>query len=130
MRVTLVGSGNEPSVFWRIVDRLKELAELRKGWDSYNAEPLNPRAVRRTLQLLPALSPFDPGDPTVVPTFNGGVQLEWHDKTGDVEISIPPSGPIEYLVSDAQVGNDYEWQGSLDFAMLGVAFDKMNGRLL
>ena len=37
--------------------------------------------------------------PSVVPTWNGGVQVEWHRNGVDLEIEVSPAGDAEYFFS-------------------------------
>jgi hypothetical protein len=127
-RVTaqLTGSGSEPTSLWHVLGLLHRLVGLSPGWDSYGARPLDPSAVRRTLNLLPLLLPDDAPEPSVVPTPDGGVQLEWHRRGIDLEVKVPPTGPISYLIADAGTGEEREWEGGLERDTIGAAFARMS----
>ena len=92
----------------------RRLAGLRPGWDSYGACALSPVAVQRAIVLMRADLPI----PAVVPTRAGGIQMEWHRHGIDVEINVPPTGDIEYLVVDPERGVVLESTGSTDQATL------------
>ena len=92
----------------------RRLAGLRTGWDSYGAHALSPVAVQRAIVLMRADLPV----PAVVPTRAGGIQMEWHRHGIDVEINVPPTGDIEYLVVDPERGVVLESTGSTDQATL------------
>ena len=123
--VDVSGSGEEPTSFWYVMDAFKRLAQLTSSWDSYGAKPLNASAVRRSFSLLPALLPEGAPEPTVVPTRDGGVQFEWHRSGVDLEIKVPPSGPIAYFFADATVGEEREWEGLFDRAAIRQAFERI-----
>jgi hypothetical protein len=85
------------------------LAGLRAGWDSYGAAALSPIAVQRVVNsFIEILVRDDVPIAAVVPTRVGGIQLEWHRRGMDVEIAVPPTGEIEYLVVDPGAGIDIE----------------------
>ncbi len=71
--------------------QVAHLATLQQGWDSYGAGPLSPAA-------LAVADAF-----WVVPTADGGVQLEMHAGGMEIEISVNPAGQV-YDVSVAPAG--------------------------
>lgn len=125
LRITLVGSGAEPSSFWSVIATLKRLTRLTPNWDSYGAEPLRAIAVRRGLELLIPFLRDDIPEPTVVPTREGGLQFEWHRQGVDVEVVIPPAGPPSYFIADAMSGTETEDEG-IDRAAISAAFERMS----
>jgi len=56
--------------------------------------------------------------PALVPTFAGGIQLEWHTKGADVEIEIGPGGSVAGDVEDLSAGTKWSFEGSPSAAML------------
>lgn len=123
--VNLTGSGYEPTSFWRVLDAFSRLSQLRSGWDSYGAQPLDPRAVRRCITLLSSLLRDEAPDPAVVPTRDGGIQIEWHHRGIDLEVNVPPVGQISYLFADAETDEEHEWEGSGDRQRINDAFTRM-----
>jgi hypothetical protein len=69
------------------------LADLKQGWDSYNAPAIRSDALVFALKLLQNI--MQPGTPIpqVVPSSIGGVQLEWHERGIDLELHV--TGPLE-----------------------------------
>src|SRR5262245_4920901 len=57
--------------------RLNQLGTLRSGWDSYSARPIAKFARDAALQLLQEISLPSTPCPSVVPTSDGSIQLEW-----------------------------------------------------
>ncbi len=49
-------------------EALDRLLELKKNWDSYDAEPISPDAVRAAELIF---------NPQIIPTVVGGVLVEW-----------------------------------------------------
>jgi hypothetical protein len=106
---------------------IRRLAQLRPDWDSYGAKPLSQIAVHRVLtKLLPILLRDDIPEVAIVPTRDGGLQFEWHRLGIDVEIRVPPEGPIEYLVVDPEAGIDEEIEGSVDNGLILSALQRMS----
>lgn len=78
----------EQAIVW---DRkLTELSRLEKGWDSYDAKPPTPEALRAARGFLDGL-----GLAWIVPCSDGGVQVEWHVNGVDVEVTFQPNGEQE-----------------------------------
>lgn len=125
LEIELVGSGREPTSLWRFLHSIKELAELPTGWDSYRAKPIAATAVRRAFPLLPAILPEMAPLPTVVPTANGGLQVEWHRNGIDMEITVPPVGPLTCFIADSNAGTEREWSGTLDMTAIVAALGRI-----
>jgi hypothetical protein len=123
VQITLLRSGEEPSVHWLVFGSLQKLAGLPTGWDSYGARPLNPRAVYRSVGLLTSIVPPGAPEPSVVPTRDGGVQFEWHRRGIDVEVRVPPVGEVSFIVADPN--EEHEGEGIPDRALLDDAFARM-----
>ncbi len=56
-------------------------------------------AVSQMLSLLTHALDSRVPPPTVVPTSEGGIQVEWHRNGIDLEIESPPSGQVEFFFS-------------------------------
>jgi hypothetical protein len=99
LHVTLEGNGSEPSALWRVLEGLKGVGSLHENWDSYAAPAISTSAIKRAVSHLHLFLQSDSRTPQVVPMRDGGVQFEWHGEGVDVEISVPPSAPISYLIA-------------------------------
>ena len=63
----------------------KDLRNLKANWDSYGAVPIDERAIQKAYEIWRLL----PGRAfQVVPTSDGGVQLEEHRDGFDIEITV------------------------------------------
>lgn len=84
--------------------RLDELATLKANWDSYQAEPMTPAALiaaRGYVSVMALISPVSAmPEPAIVPTNDGGIQLEWHQSGVDVEVYISPTGGVSGWTRD------------------------------
>jgi hypothetical protein len=86
------------------LERLDAFTTLVEDWDSYGAVPISAVAIddarelaaeiisKHALSIRPAGYSFD-----VVPTPDGGVQLEWNVADQHLEIAIGPHGTMTYL---------------------------------
>jgi hypothetical protein len=67
---------------------LASLRDLKDNWDSYGAKPPDERALKAVEAGL-----------SIVPTSDGGIQIELHIGGRDVEIAITPHGHIDSVLS-------------------------------
>lgn len=106
--------------------RLDRLANLGPAWDGAAAKAIAP-------SLIDAVRDFVTSDlidhteikPELVPTLDGGIQLEWHTSDVDLIIECEPSGSASYYYRDVE--SDKESEGSLLEAQrnLAAAFVKL-----
>jgi hypothetical protein len=101
----------QPTQYWpqRIMTRLVELLSLPAGWDTYDAPPIDQRAVARAGQLL--LRTMDEWSPLpdILPSSDGGVILEWYRPTVQLRIDVPPEGSPELYYQQG----DASWEGTV-----------------
>jgi hypothetical protein len=102
--------GQEPSWLYTILGTIQRLSGLPENWDSYGGRPLTFEAAFRALELLARYLPSNSVPPSVVPGSDGGVQLEWHRRAGDLEIALDQAGEIS--ASFASGASDTEWEMS------------------
>ena len=91
-----------------LVKQLVALLRLETGWDSYGAPTISPICAECALGFL-WQSRTGP-KPSVVPTANAGIQLEWHRGDVDVEIECFPSGHAQLYAEDrASAQTEERW---------------------
>lgn len=112
-KLTLETEGEEPEWLMPVFSALSELLALSPSWDTYGAPCVDPRSVASALETLSWVMKSDTIVPTVVPTVQGGVQLEWHTRGIDLEIEVSPLGGSSVCFHDRQ--DDAEWEGELRF---------------
>lgn len=96
-----------------LVQRLKHLITLSSGWAGRGSRPIDPQVVMKALEVTFRVAPNGARyAPQVVPTFVGGVQLEWHQAGFDLEIEIMPTG--ETLVDYSTVDESDCWDGDFE----------------
>lgn len=118
----------QPSWLPYVYDRLAQLMNLPPGWDGYGGEPVPVDIASFAAQLL--IETLDPEGPCpqIVPLSYGGVQIEWHELTLDLEIEVV--APHEIIVSyeDATTGDEDEFRLSTDVYRLAALLGELTTR--
>lgn len=95
------------------VEALQEALTYEPGWDSYQARPIDRRAIRPALDLILRGSRrcFVP---RVAPTAEGGFELHWlADADDELQITVAPNGEVSstwFRIVDGEE-SDEEGQG-------------------
>lgn len=98
------------------IQRLKNLAP---GWDGPGSVPIVTAALYRAETLIrqalegrsAALAPF------IVPAGDGSIQIEWHKRKAEIELSIESNGDV-YLWGRSHVsGHEFEGEGEKALAL-------------
>ena len=113
MHFSIPGSlAQQPSWIHAVDIEIKELLLLSEGWDGTAAYPVSTEAVNDARRLaaeicdaLPALR-----HPTVTPSIDGGVVLEWHSPNRHIDFTVGRES-IEVFYEDDEQGLD--WDGPL-----------------
>lgn len=79
-----------------VAQELEDFHKLPIGWDGYSGIRTTPRAYARAILMLSDLVIIGADPPQIVPSADGGVQIEWHNKCGSVEILIQANGTAEW----------------------------------
>ena len=82
--------------------RMQEIAQLEKGWDGHNAQPIPKGVMSRTSGLLAVL----PSGAKIFPTGRGSVQIEYHQNDDNyLELEITSSS---YEIYSMKGENEFE----------------------
>jgi hypothetical protein len=113
--VELANSREEIGADWRgkAVAILHSLRVLKKNWNSYGARPIDPAILSAAEDFLNRLSSLDLLSPSIVPTTQGGVQLEWHDRGVDLEIELLSPDKYRLSFDDSATGQEENVEGPL-----------------
>ena len=65
-----------------------------RGWDGGDAAPVTTAAVRAALTVLEETMCADTVPPAMVPTVDGGLQMEWHCRGVDLEVYVEANGAV------------------------------------
>ena len=116
-RILLPGY-TDPNAAWLTptIEKLNELQRLTATDWSVGAKPADASAIKSTLELLTKILANDTPPPSVVPTWDGGVQVEWHRNGIDLEIEVSADREPEYYFFDHQSNEEVEGEvrGNLD----------------
>jgi len=93
-----------------LIDRLRELLRLPRDWDGFGAEAIRTEAALTSALIVNAALVKGARFPAIVPTVEGGVQLEW--RKGNRHLEIEVLSPYEVGVLYAEDGKA-KWEGSL-----------------
>ena len=107
----LIGIRDPGDLPRNLLDSIKSigaLLTLPPGWNSYSAKPIAPENAVRAIDLLCHLLQPGIAAPTVVPRVQGGIQLEWHTKAGDIEVYIDSPDQISFFAEHAESGESTE----------------------
>lgn len=111
------------------VDRIAELASLRKGWLDPDSDSPSREALDITEEFLLACVDEGLPRPSIYPSADGGVQLEWRTASVSVELDILNSGAAHAYAFDIAGNDDHELlQTEIDSdALLNFATEHLNG---
>jgi hypothetical protein len=97
-----------------VLRRLRSIADLPAGWSGRGGPPVEPQLLPQAFQLIADIMPNDDPSyvPHLVPTVEGGLQMEWHRDGFDLEIEMSPLG--EVWVDYTRVDGSEAWDGDFD----------------
>lgn len=93
---------SDPTPSWLkpVAVRLVEILGLPHNWDSYGAKRIDLSIVEGAVNVLTQLPEGRQlPTPIVVPTSEGGLQLEWHRNGIDLEIKLSPGQRVRYFLA-------------------------------
>ena len=78
----------------QIKRKVDDLFALKKGWDGATAEPIKLSALADAVDLIGRLRQGFPSmaEPFISPTYDGNVQLDWHNEKRALEFQTTESG--------------------------------------
>ena len=83
------------------LQKIRALPFHKDNW-SDGAKGTDKKAADQLMEVLTQILPDDAPPPSVVPTWLGGAQAEWHRKGIDLEISVNPGEAVEYYFSNGE----------------------------
>lgn len=115
-------SATAPPEQWMqtVLDAFNALLGLKPGWNSYGAATIRPEAGETAFELLCDIMRARTPVPSIVPTANGGVQIEWHAKGVDLEIEVRSATQVSAYFEHSPSGDCWEKDlaGGLDLRPL------------
>ena len=82
-----------------ILRRLLGFLDLGENWNGYGERPIHESALKRVVAVLDVVCPEGPV-PDVVPTSDGGVQIEWSIGGHEIEIEVLPIGSAQIYLAE------------------------------
>jgi len=73
------------------------LARLKPNWDGYGSPAVQSAALQAAARVLSALDAESPHAPQICPVAGGGIAIEWHVGTRELELEILPDGSVVFL---------------------------------
>ncbi len=70
------------------IEAFERIRSLSANWDSYGSKSIDGELIREALSTLGAVMQVDSPAPSVVPLSDGGLQIEWHRRQQDLEITF------------------------------------------
>jgi hypothetical protein len=91
-----------------VLASMQERWGVTPGWDSYGAQPTNPRHALRLLNALSALLDEHSSVPAITPLSDGGLQAEWHLGSKEFEVVASANEEVHYYFYDGETGEEIE----------------------
>ncbi|HXH11872.1 MAG TPA: hypothetical protein VNP04_19175 [Alphaproteobacteria bacterium] len=112
----LLGADNKDLPRWLQATEqlLRDFATLPDGWDSSGAKSIERHAIDAAMKRLCRIGRHDTRKPAVVPTNQGGSQIEWHTQGADLELEITPHREIHMLYANPQENVEEELELGAD----------------
>lgn len=117
---SLVVTSGLPAPLWlnESLDQIQDVLHLRDNWNSYGALSISIDAAYAALEILAEIAPLGAPTPSIVPTVDRGIQLEWHEDGIDLEIEVlSRSRAVVYF---ADPSSAEEWENDLDTKLVEV----------
>jgi hypothetical protein len=112
----------EPGPPWLpdLAARLQQLLQLQAGWDSYAAKRPSPMNADAVLDMIRGLNLPQLPLPNVVPTVEGGFQLEWFMGDHELEIEVVTPFLLKACYENVRTGEVWEDEAINNFAGLSA----------
>ena len=90
------------------IEALYSKLRLPPNWDSHGALPIDEQRVADAIKVLSGTMSGNSEVPWVVPTTDGGIQLEWHREGEDLEVEISGTRTASIYFHNANTGEEWE----------------------
>lgn len=98
--------------------QFSELLALPANWDGRGSAAIKQDTLMFAVMFLFQTLPANAQVPGIIPLGNGGIQLIWHGRRGELEIEIVGPFQVEVFFQDEN-GTESAWRVSNDFASIG-----------
>ena len=83
-----------PAWVYSIIEQFEPILSLKAGWTEGKGRPVTSEAFQASLRVLEETMARDTIAPSLVPTSDGGLQLEWHCAGVDLEVYVEYDGRV------------------------------------
>lgn len=97
-----------PALVAKAIEDVRALERLSRGWDSYDAAPLEDRAVVAAFELIIHAEARCDCPMRVIPLSNGGLGLRWTSEDAELEINVDPDSTCEATLEGLAIANAIE----------------------
>jgi hypothetical protein len=87
-----------------VISDIMGIQTLPENWDSYGGKKTNLDLISRSLSVLGCIMEAASPAPSVVPLGDGGLQLEWHRKQQDLEITFAADDAPQFFYRNRAIG--------------------------
>lgn len=109
-------AGGTPAWVDTFLDRMNAVGELQVGWDGAMGMVVSDRAIVRAMNLITEVMERETPAPAVVPVSDGGLQLEWHYPTLQIEVYIDADGVATAWLQEGSRETDLDYYPSAHVA--------------
>ena len=118
-------SEQRPAWLDLVARKCASFVDLEGDWDSYGGRPVHESVAQATSDLLLKLARASSPAPIVVPTSRGGIQLEWHTPSVDLEIAVASAGRLSAAFENKATGEEWERDFQSDLSQLVDAIGQL-----
>lgn len=86
------------------ISAFTKVQSLHENWDSYGGKKIGPDVVIQSLSILGLIMDSGSPAPSVVPLGDGGLQLEWHRRQQDLEITFAADDAPQFYYRNRATG--------------------------
>ena len=100
----------EPAWALDLSVRAERIKALRKGWDGIKSVPVSPSIVEFAQNLVKEalITAGTASAPYLSPGGDGSLQVEWHTKTGEIELDISAGGDASVWIRSRISDEEFE----------------------
>lgn len=100
----------EPAWALDLSVRAERIKALRKGWDGIKSVPVSPTIVEFAQNLVKEalITAGTASAPYLSPGGDGSLQVEWHTKTGEIELDISAGGNASVWIRSRNSDEEFE----------------------
>lgn|SRR5271165_841993 len=117
--------GPLPDWFNPVLRGFADIIALPDNWNGEGADRIDRDAINRALAVIDQLLDRNAPAPSVVPTPDSGVQIEWHRGRKDLEIEFGPNGRTEFYYFDEISREEHEGPVGPSFSFLKPYLERL-----